>query len=191
LNSIKSSDRDRLAIFYCSRKRSQRNHPVDVLASLVAQLAWSVDGLSVAESIKALYQSDHERHLSLKEFSDLLITLILPYNNVTIVIDALDECLNSAQLLRHLRNVSNATNHRIKFFLSSRRNTTIFPDFPEWIKLELDLQQDLTASDMESYIRSQVRDIETLDMGSRLLDGKHPEVEDRLIETLIRRAQGM
>jgi hypothetical protein len=147
--------------------------------------------VSVAESIKALYQSDHERHLSLKEFSDLLITLILPYNNVTIVIDALDECLNSAQLLRHLRNVSNATNHRIKFFLSSRRNTTIFPDFPEWIKLELDLQQDLTASDMESYIRSQVRDIETLDMGSRLLDGKHPEVEDRLIETLIRRAQGM
>jgi hypothetical protein len=154
-------------------------------------LSWSIDGLSVAESVKALYLSDQKRKLTLKECSELLVSLILPYQKATIVIDALDECLDSTQLLRHLRTISKGTDDRIKFFFSSRKNTSIFAGFPSWIKLELDLQQQATAPDMERYIRCQVRDIEALDMGSRLLDGKYPDIENRLVGTLTNRAQGM
>jgi hypothetical protein len=191
VKSIESSDTERLAFFYCSRKRAERNTPTDVLASLVAQLSWSIDGLSVAESVKVLHRSDNKRKLTLRDCSDILVSLVLPYQRVTIVIDALDECLDSIQLLRHLRTVSKSTEARIKFFLSSRKNTSIFSDFPAWTKLELDVQKQSTAPDMERYIRCQVQDIEALDMGSRLLDGKYPEIEGRLVETLTNRAQGM
>jgi len=41
------------------------------------------------------------------------------------------------------------------------------------------------------YIRSQVEHIEELKLGSRLLDGECPAIEQKLIDTLSRRVHGM
>jgi hypothetical protein len=90
-----------------------------------------------------------------------------------------------------LKKVAAAVQRPIKFFLSSRQNVKLFDSFPSGTKIELDARRDLTTEDMKNYISSQVREIESLNVGTGMLDGKYPDLEDRLIEVLNFQAQGM
>jgi hypothetical protein len=87
--------------------------------------------------------------------------------------------------------VSKSATKAIKFFFSSRTNVKLPEDFPAWEKLELDSQKNLTVEDMKTYVQTQVKDRKTMRIGSRLLHGKDEALEDRLVEKLTRRAQGM
>jgi hypothetical protein len=82
-----------------------------------------------------------------------------------VVLDGLDECENPTQLLQYLRDISVRAQDTVKLFLSSRRNTAMPPDFPTWTKLDREEWRDLTASDMERYIRSQIEDADKLRLG--------------------------
>jgi ankyrin repeat domain-containing protein 50 len=192
LKTIQSSKTKRLVFFYCSQNGGKRTSPEDVFRSLVAQLAWSVDGSSIAKSVKYEYENRKNRELSLDECRELLASLIALYQQTTVVVDALDECEYYDRLLRSLMKMAlKRTPKAIKFFFSSRTNVTLPEGFPTWEKLELDSQKSLTGEDMKRYIQTEVKDRETLAFGSRLLGGKHPALEDRLVEVLARRAQGM
>jgi hypothetical protein len=119
---------------------------------------------------------------------ELLTKLAARHQRTTIIIDALDECKDYSKLLFLLQRVSNdISSGSFKFFFSSRPNVNLLPDFPSWEKLELDAERELTSEDMEAYIRTQVMNTE----GRHLLDGKDPELEEKLVETLTYRAQGM
>jgi hypothetical protein len=129
--------------------------------------------------------------LSLDECRGLLAGLIALYQQTTIVVDALDECEYDRLLLNLMEMASKSTPKAIKFFFSSRTNVRLPKNFPTWEKLELDSQTSLTGEDMKRYIQTEVNDREKLALGSRLLGGKHPALEDRLVEVLTHRAQGM
>lgn len=172
----------------------KRSQPCDVLSSLVGQLTWSVDGLAVANSVRRKHefcQSHRRLDLTIDECSDLLAGLVDLYQQTTIVIDALDECTDYTRLLLHLKKAAAASQSPLKFFLSSRQNVRVFDVLPRGKKVELDAQRDLTTEDMRNYISTQVREIESFNLGTRLLDGRYPELEDRLVEVLKGRAQGM
>jgi hypothetical protein len=124
--------------------------------------------------------------------SELLVSLITLYQQTTVVVDALDECENHDRLLRSLmETASKSAPKAIKFLFSSRTNVTPPKGFPTWEQLELDSQKSLIVEDMNRYIQTEVKDRETLAFGTRLLGGNHEALEDRLIEILTRRAQGM
>lgn len=177
--------------FYCSQNGGKRTSPEDLFRSLVAQLAWSVDGSSIAESVKCEYENRKNRELLLDECRELLAGLIALYQQTTIVVDALDECEYDRLLHSLMKMVSKSTPKPIKFFFSSRTNVTLPKGFPTWEKLKLDSQKNLTGEDMKKYIQTEVKDREMLGFASRLLRGEHPALEDRLVEVLTRRAQGM
>ena len=200
LKEIQANRSERLVFFYCSRKEVHRTSPLDIFRSLVAQLALSPDGSSVAESIKRKHKEKKQDELDNPDLLVGLLTgLIALYQRTTIVVDALDECEDYGRLLRLLKKVSNGTRGAIKFFFSSRTNVKLLKDFPSWEKLELDSEKGLTKDDINTYIRTQVKDREKMDLGPRLLDEGRSmlgeslveALEDRLIETLTRRAQGM
>jgi hypothetical protein len=128
------------------------------------------------------------------DWRSLLVGLVKLYQRTTIVVDALDECENSAELLRNLMMLwdsADGAKRRIKFFFSSRTHVELPEKFPAWEKVELDSQKSLTVDDMETYVRTQVEGRETLGLGNRLLNGNYPKLEQRLIETLTSRAGGM
>lgn len=177
--------------FYCSQNGGKRTPPEDVFRSLVAQLARSVDGSSIARSVKSEYENRKNSELSLDECRHLLVGLVALYQQTTVVVDALDECEDYTRLLLNLKMVSKSAPKAIKFFFSGRTNVKLPEDFPTWEKLELDSQKSLTVEDMKTYVQTQVKDRETLCFGFRLLGGKYPALEDQLIEILTRRAQGM
>ena len=173
--------------FYCSQSGGKRTPPEGVFRSLVAR---SVDGLSIARSVKSEYEN-RKSELSLDQCRHLLVGLVALYEQTTVIIDALDECEDYTRLLLNLKMVSKDAPKAIKFFFSSRTNVKLPEDFPTWEKLELDSQKSLTVGDVKTYIETQVKDRETLGFGFRLLRGKYPALEDRLVKILTRRAQGM
>jgi hypothetical protein len=126
LEEIQANRRERLAFFYCSRKEARRVSPQDVFRSLVAQLALSLDGSSVAESIKRKHKERKQDEL---DNPDLLVGLVAIYQRTTIVVDALDECEDYGGLLRLLKKVSDGTHGAIKFFFSSRTDVKLFQRF--------------------------------------------------------------
>lgn len=186
MKEIQGNETERLVYFYCSGKEGQSTNSTVVLRSLIAQLAWSPDGSEVAHSVKVLHDSGTGRQDKLGP--ELLSNLAARHRRTTVIIDALDECEDHSKLLFLLKKVSDdAPSGIFKFFFSSRPNVNLLSNFPSWEKLELDAERELTSEDMEAYIRTQVMDTE----GRRLLDGKAPELEEKLVETLTYRAQGM
>jgi hypothetical protein len=156
---------------------------------LIAQIAWSPDHISIAESVKQKYDQGSGKMSGLDE--NLLADLMSPYERTVIVIDALDECDDYTKLLLRLQTVSEKRPAgSVKFFFSSRANVEL-TEFPSRVKIELDSQKELTAEDLETYIRTQVKERKAMRVGRPLLGGKRPDLEDRLIYTLILRAQGM
>lgn len=174
--------------FYCSRKKSGRTTSLEVLRSFIAQLTKSIDGSPTLSMIDNEYQSRKKRSIEIQECSDLLMRLVKEHENTTFIVDALDECENADELLLHLKEVCRQP---VKIFFSSRNQVKIGDAFPESEKLELDSYKDLVVEDMRRYITSQVRERDTLRLGHRLLHGKYPELEDRLIKVLVDQAQGM
>lgn len=103
--------------------------------------------------------------------------------NSTIIIDALDECSDPLELLSNLNDIASSANSNTKFFFSSRMNVDIREEFPQCAKVEINSRSN---QDIEIYVKTEVKTRKR-----RLLHGKAPELEDRLIKILTHRAQGM
>ena len=180
-----------VAYFYCVRQGQDQSgtDPAVVLRSLVRQLASSFDGSSLLSPVRTVYNRlRYERPgsgcLSLGECSELLTELISCYSNTTIVLDALDECEKPYELLRALKRVANSSTGQMKLFVSSRLNVNVASVVI--LHHKIDIQSQGTSKDMDIFLHTEVKQRDL-----RLLNGRYPDLEDRLIEVLRVRAQGM
>jgi hypothetical protein len=186
-----------MAFFYCSAKGSPGTPPEEVIRSILAQLALSPDGLSVDKRITPDFTDSSKLEPSLENWLNLLGRVVADHKRVTVIIDALDECLNPDSLLLNLKELTDSAPGVLRFFFSSRPNVRLIQGLPPCHKLEVDQNTSLTEEDMETYIRSQVEEREKLRLGSRLLSRSSLSLERRfafearLIDALKRRAQGM
>ena len=114
----------------------------------------------------------------------MLREVISQANEVVIVIDALDECEDPEKLLHCLKEVEEGSSSRTRLFLSSRMHVRVSKIYESCITVSTPGGND---ADLAYYIRNEVKNRKT----RRLLDGKKPDLEDRLIGTLTRQAQGM
>ena len=183
--------KERLAYFYCSKKQGLKDgsSPKTVLQSLVRQLAWSTDDLSIAPTVKKRYQDSHklqgygQNELLTNDCIDLLVQLIASHRQTTIAIDALDECSDHYTLLSALERVSVLCKGRVKVLLSSRMHVPVNHTFPQCHQIQVGLD---STEDIEFYIRTEVDANK-----ARLAQCKATDLKDPLIKTLSRRAQGM
>lgn len=60
LQNLKSTGKERLAYFYCSRKEKAPVSSLEVLRCLASQLSWASDGISVVETVKMLHKEANE-----------------------------------------------------------------------------------------------------------------------------------
>lgn len=179
----------RLLYFYISQKQARRNEPIDIFRCLVAQLAWATDGMSIAGPLKTIYDERGEGiagggELCLEECLDLLIELSCAWSEVIIILDALDECSDPSTVLAGLTEIYSKSESTVKLFLSSRMDVDVPCHFPNCHKIQIDAGK--SSYDVEIFIRGEVNG-----QKRRLLDGKRPDLEDRLIGILTARAQGM
>jgi hypothetical protein len=184
---------DNLAFYYCFRTATDSsNTPLAVMRSLVAQLAWSDDGMEVAEELRLRYQRESGNFvkgskLSIDECGEILADLICLRGSTSIVVDALDECSAPMRVLACLRQVWKKTDC-LKLFFTSRLHVEVNSPlaFPNATTVRAGSGSDSSSKDIKSFILRELAREER--RNSEVIT---PELADRMVTILIRRAQGM
>lgn len=164
--------------FYCSGKKGPKTKTLEVLHTLIAQLAEFITGVFVSALVKKRYGNGNRNPIEIHECSKLLADLASEYQNTTIIVDALDECQDHDTLLLNLEEVLkmiHAAGKAVKLFLSSRNQVDVSECFPSCETLRLEHVAALNKEDMIRFVQAQVKEGKSLRLGSRILEGKHPE----------------
>ena len=182
---------EKIAYFYCLRTEGKATMPAEILSSLLRQLVWSHDHLSVSEPVKSEYRERKEKNaattcsdLSVVDSVKLLRAVIENDTSVTIIIDALDECSDYAGTLKALISLSAVKSAFVKILVSSRENGGIRD-------LMLNSSAYMTSTSNNSTDLSTYIDKEMEKRGQLLLNGSAADLESRLQDLLKSRAQGM
>ena len=181
---------ENLAFFYCSNEDPKRNQPIWILRSILAQLACSPNNLEVPSLLMDLYESSkkspetNDGKLTADQCVKMLRRVISQAKETVIIIDALDECEDPDDLLVCLKEVEDGNPCRTRLFLSSRMHVKVSKIYESCVIVST---PGANEADLAFYIRNEVGNRKT----RRLLDGKRPDLEGRLIETLTRQSQGM
>jgi len=173
---------DVLAFIYCSNDRADRGReevfsradPEEMLRSIVSQLATRRQDRWVAPALEAKYDnfgpvSDKQRVLSYSDCVDIIVALTADVD-ITIVIDALDECDHGKclQLIGKLKIITQRTSvdqslNPIKIFIATRSFTATEDDLESAHSLEVTVENN--CEDVKKFIEA------TLDERSKDLLG--------------------
>jgi ankyrin repeat domain-containing protein 50 len=177
-----------LAIFYCTRKApgSGERTAIEILRSLIAQLSWSADYMNVPKALKDAYSKAHASSVTLSPrdevWRDIFAQLLKSFTRTTIILDALDECLEHESLLDYLRKTHDEV-PKLHIFATCRLDVDVAKFFPAFVDVQV---SDYTQKDISSYIRNEIRNRMSI-----FNDGKHANLQDQLITELEAKAQGM
>lgn len=183
---------DVLAYFYCSRTTSdtRQQEPRAILLSILRQLAAPLPGLPLKSPIISLYNKEttrgsQEAYLSIDEIIALLMDLIENhYQNVTLILDAIDECDANGrlQLLDAFTTLTYNPKAVVKTLISSRNDPDIETHFSRIPNLSITATDN--ADDIAKFVRKEI--------GQRLLHGKaSKQIRERVEEDLNSKAQGV
>ena len=115
---------------------------------------------------------------------DLLKDLLASGIRIRVMIDALDECEEYFSLLKDLR--SNISSHGLHVLISSRAEVDIHEWLPECPLI--DVNERMPLEELETYATMEIK---KPDKVLRILKGTREDLEDQLIEALLKRAGGM
>ena len=143
--TLKQSPNDEaFAYFYCDRNQSGRREPALILSSFVRQLSGSRINDAIPRPTIQMYSQKRQSgfasgKLKLKESQALLTGLFQIYPQVTLVVDALDECDKETRLtfMEVLDSLIAESSRPIKILISSRRNRDIERHFKEGPNLNI------------------------------------------------------
>ena len=175
-----------LAIFYCDYTFNEKSRSTDgILQSLLAQLLHSFDNPLQAPPVvhEILAEFSTAQSVTGIPLADVIIKLAKCCEDVTVVIDALDECEDRRNILTLLHQLPSS----VRLFVASRNEVDIKSSFQSYSKLwEQEIKPDDIASDIRNYIVRKLED--------HLL--QHPDFSDRsltdtIIKTLVEKANGM
>jgi hypothetical protein len=115
-----------------------------------------------------------------------LLKIISRFKEVYIVIDALDECSidERPQLFQMIARLQDLNDSNLHLLMTSRRNVDVQDAMSTIIPLEISIDAEAIVNDIEIYIQ---REVQT-DRRLRLYDERS---KSHIIETLVRRSQGM
>lgn len=177
---------NKLAIYYCFRTATDSsNTPLALMRSLVVQLAYSDDGMELAEELKLRYWRESGNFvksikLSRNECGEIIIDLIHLHGSTTIVVDALDECSAPMRLLSCLRQVWKKTDCLKLFFASRLRVEVTSPlAFPDAMTVRAGSGSDSSYKDVKSFILRELAREER--RNSEVITS---EVADRMVKIL-------
>ena len=173
----------RLAYFYCDFKDSKFQDPINVIGSVVGQLA--VQETELPKDLESLFHncSKARTRPSLGSLLEVLKNETSSGARRTyIVIDALDECTNREGLLDGLVELHSLVDLAINILVTSRKENDIneaLENLPSLFIKESDITQDV-----ELYVQSEIEK-------RKKLKEKTDVVKARIRSTLVEGAKGM
>ncbi|TGO09358.1 hypothetical protein BTUL_0168g00050 [Botrytis tulipae] len=151
-------DGDCLAFFYCDYKDTRTQDPLNILGSLVKQLVLADRrGFAELEPCWVNYCPDEDigisNPISAEHLCELLRDISRYFDNVHLVVDALDECGDGRlDLVRLLTELNATKDSNIKIILASRPEPDIERCLVDFIKLSIAAHR----NDLELYVHSKI-----------------------------------
>ncbi|RMZ68355.1 ankyrin [Pyrenophora seminiperda CCB06] len=153
LKSVQSSSHG-VAYVYCDYKAREEQDTSRMLAAILKQLVQA--RLSLVNPVERLYtrHADRGTRPSSDEIFSALRDVLAHYSTVYIVVDALDECLDSngtrRQFLAKLRDLQ--AGHDIRLMATSR----FIPEIVDWFNEGLKLEVQASKEDVERFVAGQI-----------------------------------
>lgn len=143
-----------IAFLYCNYKRQEEQKAVDLLAALLKQLVQCQQ--TTPQPLKTLYNCHVQRRSrpSFEEIAEVLRSVVSGYTRVYVVVDALDECLDTlgshSAILAELRILQAEAD--VRLLATSRCHSNILQEF----KAETFLEIRANNTDVERYLESHI-----------------------------------
>jgi hypothetical protein len=177
-----------VAYFFFDFNDAQKQDPELMVRSLICQL--SQQCVRIPTSLDKLFASsgNGQRQPSLHALLETLQQMMQEFPYVYIVLDALDECSERAELTEILETMSAWQLQNLHTILTSRRERDIENSLETFIDQEnvVWLQSELVDRDIQKYIQQRLSDDKRL---SRW--GKDPALRQDIEAALMKGAQGM
>ncbi|KAI0551501.1 hypothetical protein F4679DRAFT_582339 [Xylaria curta] len=175
----------RFAYYYCSKDEAARHSYKTVLRALLRQAAYDPINGTISQNVLDVWKASGNS-FSFEKCETLIAGVTKDGVKLRFVIDALDECDEPKELLKILRNISQMAPGGLSLLVSSRNSVRVQEKFDQLV--EVDLAKSMNKADMYTYVVTEIKEREK---DERLLRGEHPDLEDKLIEILLRKANGM
>jgi hypothetical protein len=182
----------RLCFFYYSRSTgTDQDQTITMIRSLLRQLARRIDDPSLYPTITDFYK-DNKAHnpvkceLDIDKCFELLEEVVGPNDQISLIIDALDECADLDNLLSYLKKLrdDSGRKRKLRILFTSRFGAFVHDHFPDAKRMEI---LDKNADDIENYLNYEVP---TTEERGRLHNAMTDKQAERLRIILRRRAQG-
>ncbi|KFY54785.1 hypothetical protein V497_07443 [Pseudogymnoascus sp. VKM F-4516 (FW-969)] len=185
---IKSGENPSVGFFYCRATGEVPNNPTAIFRSLVAQLAFTLDGDDVYPLVRDWYQKEAKHYvtgsrLTISQCEDLLVRLMTLRGKTIILIDGIDECSAPMELLRSLHTVWKNF-PELKVFLTSRLDVEVSSIFHKIPTVQSEVSK--TSDDIREYITQELHRKER--RNKKVITN---ELAERMTNILTKRAQGM
>ena len=168
---------------YCDYGNASTFSVENLLGSLVRQLAAQTSHAeTIAELKTTLAQTTKRRNMTERELSSWTETLSRTFDAVYTFVDALDECPEDGRdsLLLRLQQYGSAN---MRVFLTSRLNVDVRDIIPHAIRVEISA----TKHDVTNYVEAKIQKSRRL----KSLTDESPELKRHIIESVVRKADGM
>jgi hypothetical protein len=181
-----------IATVYCSSTgASETTEWSAALHSILRQLAEVKGQTTLTGVIHDLYESrvkdrSSQAALSARELENILAKIFQKGVDTRIVLDALDECGGAETLLGVIKRAAEHHPGNLKLFCTSRVGINPESFFPK--RILACSTATVTKANMRNFIREEIF---SRDPTSRLLKGKHPNLEEELATAMVLRAGGM
>lgn len=186
-----SSPNRAVAYFYCDYKDERTQDPVNILGSLATQLAKQSERCFAL--LQQYYVTCHHKDkafpkLELPALSKKIGEMASSFDDVSIIVDALDECgKNTIKVVESLISLGSDINSNTRTLFLSRNEVEIRQLLQEhYNHIEIAAK----SEDLRLYVAAET-EIRMRKIGREQLRIKSPELKMHIMETLVERADGM
>ncbi|KFY95523.1 hypothetical protein V500_02750 [Pseudogymnoascus sp. VKM F-4518 (FW-2643)] len=171
-----------VAYFYFDFKDEQKQTPELMVRSLICQLSQKC--VKIPVSLELLFSSceNGQRSPSLDSQLDVLQQMIREYPQCYIILDALDECKDRAELMGILNQITSWQLDKLHVLVTSREERDIQNSLESLVQDQniICLQSRLVDSDIQKYVRKRLLDDASLRKWQNDTDVQH-EIEAALM----------
>jgi ankyrin repeat domain-containing protein 50 len=179
---------------YFKYDSSESQQPSRVVSTFIKQLCWKKE--QIPQHLLDFYHT-YDRDVRIPAFDkykDNFFRLVKSFDQIFLVIDALDECKqdeqngihNREQIMNFIFDLADDM-PCVKFFVTSRRETDITDAFARHQTPTIQIEARNVAEDINAYVNDHV---ENLIRAKKLRLGK-PSLKRKIVESLVARAEGM
>ena len=168
-----------MAYFYFDFSDSEKQRSENLIRSLITQLSFQAS--SCPDSLATLYSQNQngQRHPTIQSLMMTLKDIVIGFERVYVILDALDECEDREELVALIKEIHDWKLGKLNMLATSRAERDIEDGIGPLVSARINLQSSQVNADIQIHIRERLENDTKLKKWSAKV---HGEIEAVLME---------